>query len=65
MWKTCLALVVLWLSSCSTSGTVAGNELGSSAINPKEELEYKKAITRCYKTGGTRVVKIMGDLRCY
>jgi hypothetical protein len=65
MLKLCLALVFIALSGCSTSGTVAGNEAGSSPINPAEELEYKKAITRCYKTGGSRVVKIMGELRCY
>lgn len=46
-------------------GGTAGNETGSEPINDKEALEYKKATVRCYKTGGSRVVKIMGELRCY
>ena len=54
------------LSACATGGgAVAGNEEGSLPINEQESNEYKKAIVRCYKTGGTRVVKIMGALRCY
>jgi hypothetical protein len=53
--------------SCASGGggSVSGNETGSEPINDKEALEYKKAVVRCYKTGGTRVVKIMGELRCY
>ncbi len=55
--------------ACSTGGGggagVSGNEDGSAPINDMESNEYKKAIVRCYKTGGTRVVKIMGQLRCY
>ncbi len=59
-------LIASLLGGCQSSGgTVPGNELGSAAINNEEELEYKQAIVRCYKTGGTRVVKIMGRLRCY
>jgi hypothetical protein len=53
------------LTSCKTGGGVPGNENGSSPINESEAHEYNKAIVRCYKTGGTRVVKIMGSLRCY
>lgn len=64
---SCLVVgsVTLLLSCASGGGTVAGNENGSEPINDKESLEYKKAIVRCYKTGGNRVVKIMGELRCY
>ena len=59
------AFVLLALAAgCATSG-VPGNENGSAPLNGKEEQEYKKAIVRCYKTGGTRVVKVMGQLRCY
>jgi hypothetical protein len=59
-------LVIGVLSSCATGGgSVTGNEGGSTPVNKKEEFEYKRAIVRCYKTGGTRVVKIMGQLRCY
>jgi hypothetical protein len=57
--------VTLLLSCASGGGTVVGNDNGSEPINEKESLEYKKAIVRCYKTGGNRVVKIMGELRCY
>ncbi len=59
---------VIWLSACaggSGSSTVAGNENGSQPTNPQEINEYKRAVHKCYKTGGTRVVKINGKLRCY
>lgn len=58
----CIACASFW-SGCQTG--VKGNEAGSDPINETEKLEYQKAIVRCYKTGGTRVVKIMGELRCY
>ncbi len=54
----------LMLSSCQ-SGPVAGNELGSTPLNNEEALAYKKSINRCIKMGGTRVVKIEGELRCF
>ena len=66
--------VTIWilgnLSACAPSestGTedILGNDEGSTPINENESSEYKKAIMRCYKTGGTRVVKIMGSLKCY
>jgi hypothetical protein len=61
-----ILLMAFLFSGCATSGgAVAGNEGGSTPINKDEELVYKQAIVRCYKTGGTRVVKIMGKLRCY
>ena len=53
------------LQSCASTGGVKGNENGSAPINSKEKLEYEKAVVRCLKTGGTRVVKVMGTLRCY
>jgi hypothetical protein len=34
-------------------------------LNEQEEIDFKKALLRCYKTGGTRIVKIAGDLKCY
>ena len=46
-------------------GNIPGNDHGSEPVNEEESVEYKKAIVRCYKTGGTRVVKVMGILRCY
>jgi hypothetical protein len=54
-------------TGCQTmgGGTVAGNEKGSQPLNDGEVNAYKRAILKCYKTGGTRVVKINGDLRCF
>lgn len=64
-----VSLGAVALSSCQSSGSgtgaISGNENGSEPANNSETNEYKKAIVRCYKTGGTRVVKIMGQLRCY
>lgn len=64
--RVLFALIALTplLTACQTAA-VAGNEEGSQPVNDQEANEYKKAIVRCYKTGGTRVVKIMGNLRCY
>lgn len=60
------------LSSCETGGggdgaivEVSGNEGGSKALNPQEGYELQKAVNRCHRTGGTRVVKIKGELKCY
>lgn len=57
-------MFILSLSSCF-SNQLAGNDNGSEPVNESESVEYKKALLRCYKTGGTRVVKITGQLRCY
>lgn len=56
-----------WLSGCQSSGVgqVLGNENGSVPANQSEVGEYKRAVLRCYKTGGTRIVKIEGNLRCF
>ncbi len=51
--------------SCAGGGSVPGNEMGSTPISEAERTEYEKAVRRCHKTGGTRVVKIKGDLRCF
>lgn len=47
------------------AGSVAGNEGGSDPINEQETYEYQKAVNRCHRTGGTRVVKIKGELKCF
>jgi len=63
-----IAAVLAFASSACQGGGgggVKGNEGGSDPINAAEANEYQKATVRCYKTGGTRVVKIMGQLRCY
>ena len=61
-------VVILCLTSCAGMGggsTSAGNDAGTAPINEKEEKDYKRAINKCYKTGGSRVVKIEGQLMCY
>ena len=52
-------------TACSGQNAITGNEKGSEPINDAEATEYQRAIVRCYKTGGSRIVKIMGELRCY
>jgi hypothetical protein len=56
-----LWLAVAVLAGCQTTF----NETGSMPLNEQEEIDFKKALLRCYKTGGTRIVKIAGDLKCY
>lgn len=72
--QACLArwlmafLVGSLLNSCAGgggSGSISGNEGGSSPINEQESVMYHKALNKCYKTGGHRIVKIDGHLRCY
>ena len=60
-----IATMVACAGGAGGTGTVAGNEAGSAAINSNEERDYKRAILKCYKTGGSRVVKIEGKLMCY
>ena len=65
-----LVAVSMILSACSnggawTGGSVAGNEGGSEPVNAQEAFEFQKAVNRCHRTGGTRVVKIKGEIKCY
>ena len=60
-----LIMSALLFTACQTTSGVRGNETGSSPVNDDENIEYHKAIVRCNKTGGTRVVKIEGVLRCF
>ena len=55
---------VLILNNCASTD-VSGNKEGSKPINDSEAKQYKKALLRCYKTGGSRIVKINGVLRCF
>lgn len=55
--------VAVHLTGCQSG--VAGNEGGSEPVNEPEQWEYQKAVNRCHRTGGTRVVKIKGELKCY
>ncbi len=56
--------LALTASACKTM-QVAGNEDGSQPINEEEQREYMKSIRRCHKMGGTRIVKVQGELRCF
>lgn len=62
-------LVSAWMQACAGGagggGSLSGNEGGSEPINSTEERDYKRAVLKCYKTGGSRVVKIEGRLMCY
>ena len=58
-------LMSLMLSGCATGGAGSNNEGGSSPVNEEEDRVYKRALLKCYKTGGSRIVKITGQLRCY
>jgi hypothetical protein len=64
-----MLILCLALGACQSGGGgsegVSGNDGGSDPINPTEERAYKRAILKCYKTGGSRVVKIEGQLMCY
>lgn len=53
-------------SSGSMQGSSGlGNSGGSQPVNEKEGMEMNKALLRCHKTGGSRVVKIEGKFKCY
>ena len=58
------SVALLHCVACQGHG-ISDNDSGSTPLNEQESLEYKKALVRCYKTGGSRIVKIMGELRCY
>ena len=61
-----IAISTATLTGCeTTSGSVRGNEGGSEPLSDQEALDYQKAVSRCHKTGGSRIVKIKGELRCY
>lgn len=60
-----LLLLFFFSVNCSGVGGNLANEGGSEPINNVEVLQYKQALHRCYKTGGSRVVKINSYLQCY
>lgn len=64
-WIILSGLLLSTIGCSSGPGQVSGNENGSLPINAHEEVAYKKAVARCYKTGGSRIVKIDGKLRCF
>ena len=69
VWTTFMAAVFASLVSCANGGGggghLSGNEGGSEPVNERESYEMQKAVNRCHRTGGTRVVKIKGELKCY
>lgn len=63
-----IVMMVLVTLSFSWLGCQAGgsqNGESSQPLNQEEAANYKRALLLCYKTGGTRVVKIEGNLRCF
>ena len=57
-------LFAIVAAGCTTSDPL--HETASSKpLNKKEEIEYNAALIRCHKTGGTRIVKINQNLRCF
>lgn len=52
-----------FIAGCA--GSMGFNDGGSQPVNEEEALAYRRAMQRCHKTGGTRVVKIEGNLRCF
>jgi len=65
----CQLMLPVILSACASGGMggsdLSGNAGGSSPYNERETVEYKSAILRCHKSGGSRVVQIEGQLRCF
>jgi hypothetical protein len=54
--------LLLSLVSCMSMGY---NNEGSAPINREEIRAYSAQVIRCYKMGGTRIVKIDNFLRCF
>jgi hypothetical protein len=65
--QSIMVSLMLLVSSCQMfgRGPVVGNEGGSIPISDQEAVDMQKAVNRCHRSGGTRVVKIRGELRCY
>lgn len=58
-----LALVtILQVSGCQSSDVGSGS---TEPLNDAEVIEYNRALNRCLKSGGTRIVKVLNQLRCY
>lgn len=62
-WACALALVsLLQISGCQTNDPGAGS---TEPLNESEKLDYHRALNRCLKSGGSRIVKVLNQLRCY
>ena len=63
LWARSLALVsMVGASGCQTSDLGAGS---TEPLNEAEKVEYHRALNRCLKSGGSRIVKVLNQLRCY
>lgn len=64
-----VGFILASLYGCAGSGgslmTGGYSKASSEPINRREEIHYKQALIRCHKTGGSRIVKINGILRCF
>ena len=62
-WACALMMVgSLHIAGCQT------NDLGTGStepLNDAEKLDYHRALNRCLKSGGSRIVKVLNQLRCY
>jgi hypothetical protein len=38
---------------------------GTQPANEKERIKFHQALLRCNKTGGSKIIKIMGKTRCF
>ena len=59
-----VSLLLGSMASCHTSRE-DNRFTGSEPINQEEKVAYKRALLQCYHSGGTRIVKIQGNLRCF
>lgn len=63
--KRMIGLLLLFALGCSHDSGSGMSTESSTPMNAREELQYHQALVRCAKTGGTRIVKIRSELRCY
>jgi hypothetical protein len=63
IWACALVILgSLHLAACQS------NDLGTGStepLNDSEKVEYHRALNRCLKSGGSRIVKVLNQLRCY
>ncbi len=55
----------VYLTASCRSFHVEGNQGGSLPINEHEFHQMQREVQSCHRAGGTRVVKITGNLRCF
>jgi len=55
-------VMAVQVSGCQSSDVGSGS---TEPLNDAEQIEYNRALNRCLKSGGSRIVKILNQLRCY